>query len=61
MSKLKSKWELFNMDLDLLPEGDIIINTEDGFIHTNKKLIEETKDMAKKITEELNKENTHGT
>lgn len=61
LSKIKSKWELFQIDTNLLPDGDIVIKTKDGFIHTNKITIKEAKDMAIRFTEELKKENKDGT
>ncbi len=61
MITLTSKWELFNIDLSELPEGNIIIKTNEGNIHTNKELIQKAKIMAENFNKEINKELQNGT
>lgn len=60
MLRLTSKWELFHIDLSTLPEGDIVVKTDEGSVITNKVLIQKAKDMAENFYEEINKELQNG-
>lgn len=49
--KVKSKWDVFSLDTNMLPDNDIIIKVDEGLVTINKSKLElvingtETKDF----------------